>query len=118
MDNHPYYYWRALTIVHNRRGDILAGDALVPGRLHIQVESHFAAVLARVQQVPLELEVGIGGHVGRVAHRRHIVLVVVVGVVAEARRHRDRTQAPLDPHEARLLHGQMDLRRMRRRRTV
>lgn len=52
-------YITPLTIVHNRRGDVLSGDSLVPGSLHIQVQSLLAPILSGVEQIPLELEIGI-----------------------------------------------------------
>ena len=71
-----------LTVVHDGCRDILAGYALIPGSLDIQIESHFAAILARVEQVPLELEVGIRGHIRGVDHgaRGRSLLVVAVAI--------------------------------------
>lgn len=96
-----------LTIVHNRSGDILSGDSLVPSCLHVQVQSHLASVLSRVQQIPLELEVGVRGYVGGVAQLLGCCLVHVI--VVAVRWHWDGTQTSLHTHKARLLDGQMDL---------
>ncbi len=35
-------------VVHDGRGDVLAGDALRPRRAHVQVQPRLAAVLTRV----------------------------------------------------------------------
>lgn len=37
-----------LTVVHDGRGDVLAGHSLRPRRFHVQIETRFAAVLSRV----------------------------------------------------------------------
>ena len=47
------------TVIHDGRGDVLAGDPLGPGRGHVQVQLGLAPILARVLQVPLVLEQGV-----------------------------------------------------------
>lgn len=103
-----------LTIVHNRCGDILAGDSLIPGGLYIQIKSHLAAILARIQQVPLKLEVGICGNVGGAAAAAVIAAQRRRSLLQRSRQ-RNCTQTTLDTHKARLLHSQVDLYLLRRK---
>ena len=46
-------------VIHDGRGDVLAGDPLGPGRGHVQVQLGLTPILARVLQVPLVLEQGV-----------------------------------------------------------
>ena len=47
------------TVIHDGRGDVLAGDPLGPGRGHVQVQLGLTPILARVLQVPLVLKQGV-----------------------------------------------------------
>lgn len=67
------------TVIHDGGGDVLAGDSLGPGRLHVQVQLGLASVLSRVLQVPLEGKVrvcgvSLGSHVGyEVLHLERVI---------------------------------------------
>lgn len=96
----------APTVIHDGCCHILARYALCPGRLHIQIESHLAAVLSRVLEIPLHGKVRISGfHIDaiRLAQRGGIVQAMYAGYL--------RTQTTLDTPESRLLHGRIDLQR-------
>lgn len=94
----------APTVIHDGCCHILARYALCPGCLHIQIQSHLAAILSRVLEIPLHGKVRISWlHIDaiRLAQSGSIVQAMDGGYL--------RTQTTLDTPESRLLHGCIDL---------
>lgn len=94
----------APTVIHDGRRHILARYALRPGRLHIQIQSHFAAILSGILEIPLHGKIRIGWlHIDaiRFAQRGSIVQAMYGGYL--------RAQTALDTPESGLLYGRIDL---------
>lgn len=95
------------TVIHYSRCNILARNSLVPCCLHIEIQSGLTAVLACVAQIPLKRKVGISWNFA-VAFG-FLCFVDRVWDVADCRGILQCTKSTLNPLEARLLNGSMDL---------